>query len=49
VHVASEGDVLERLLAGVAPAQGVDGSYRAVVVDLQANLGLLWREGGRTG
>src|SRR6187200_3192551 len=44
VDLASEADVLESLRAGIAPAQGADGSYRAVFVDAQANLGALGRK-----
>src|SRR5688572_4759725 len=44
VDLASEGDVLKRLVSGVAPAHGRHGSYRAVVVDAQADLGLLGRQ-----
>jgi hypothetical protein len=44
VDLASERDVLECLLTDVAPARGADGPYRAVVVDLETNLGALGRE-----
>jgi hypothetical protein len=44
VDGAAEGDVLERLRVGVAPAQGADGSNRAVFVDAEANLGAFGRQ-----